>query len=475
MTTSRSAIVRASSWSCVTMTVVSPSFSLQFADLDAHLLPQLGIEVGQRLVEQQHVGAEDERTRQRHPLLLAAGELARQPLAQMLEADEPQGLGDAAGHLRGLDLAHLQPEGDVLRHRQMREERVALKHQAGVALPGRQSRDVAIAETHRPRARLDEARHDAQRRRLAAAGRAEQHHELPVGDVESDVADGVDIAVALGDAIDLEPCHRHTTRLILTKRSVISMTVAISKICRTETAAMVGSIFHSRYWMMAIGKVVRPGPTRNRLISRLPNEDTKPNSAAATTPGRMAGRVTLRKRRQAVGAEALGGLLDRSVETGEAGRHQPHRPWDDDQHMAGDQPAERAEDRQSGVEFDLDVEHVERDAQHDARHHQRQQQQAAQSLAAPEAQPRDAERRRQAEAKADAGRDHRKLQAEQKAGDEAVVAGNGPEPPQRIAFRRKRRDLLAEEGEPGDEDQRRQDIGERDRRPAVEGHTAEQT
>ena len=58
---------------------------------------------------------------------------------------------------------------------------------------------------------------------------------------------------------------------------------------------MVGSIFHSRYCRMAIGKVVRPGPTRNRLISRLPNEDTKPNSAAATTPGRMAGSVTLRK------------------------------------------------------------------------------------------------------------------------------------------------------------------------------------
>ena len=38
--------------------------------------------------------------------------------------------------------------------------------------------------------------------------------------------------------------------------------------------------------------MVRPAPTRNRLISRLPNEVTKPNSAPATMPGRIAGSVT---------------------------------------------------------------------------------------------------------------------------------------------------------------------------------------
>ena len=40
-----------------------------------------------------------------------------------------------------------------------------------------------------------------------------------------------------------------------------------------------------------IGNVVRPGPTRNIDISRLPNDTTKPNSAAATMPGRMVGSV----------------------------------------------------------------------------------------------------------------------------------------------------------------------------------------
>ena len=95
MTTSRSAMVRASSWSCVTMTVVRPSLRLQLADLDADLLAKLCIEVRERLVEQQHVGPEHEGTRQRHALLLAAGQLPRQALAQLLEADEAQRLGYA--------------------------------------------------------------------------------------------------------------------------------------------------------------------------------------------------------------------------------------------------------------------------------------------------------------------------------------------------------------------------------------------
>ena len=58
-----------------------PELPLQLADLDANLLAQLGIEVGERLVEQQHVGPEDERAGQRHTLLLAAGQLPRQAFA----------------------------------------------------------------------------------------------------------------------------------------------------------------------------------------------------------------------------------------------------------------------------------------------------------------------------------------------------------------------------------------------------------
>ena len=61
----------------------------------------------------------------------------------------------------------------------------------------RQARDVLVVEQIRPRGRLDEPGDHPQRRRLAAAGRAEQGHELAVGDVEVELVDGDGLAVVL--------------------------------------------------------------------------------------------------------------------------------------------------------------------------------------------------------------------------------------------------------------------------------------
>ena len=177
---------------------------LQLADLDAHGLAQLGVEVRQRLVEQQHVGPDDQRARQRDALLLAAGELARQALGEAAQAHQSQRFGDARRNVGFRHLAHLEPEGHVLGDGQMREQRVALEHHAGVALPRRQHRDVLAAEAHAAGGRRDEAGDHAQRRGLAAAARPEQHHELAVAHVERDVVHGDGRAEMLGQAFDLE-------------------------------------------------------------------------------------------------------------------------------------------------------------------------------------------------------------------------------------------------------------------------------
>ena len=49
--------------------------ALQPQDLGAHLAAQLGVEVGQRFVEQERVGLPDDGPAHRDPLALAAGEL----------------------------------------------------------------------------------------------------------------------------------------------------------------------------------------------------------------------------------------------------------------------------------------------------------------------------------------------------------------------------------------------------------------
>ena len=76
---------------------------MQAAELVLHALAQLLVERAERLVEQDQLGLEDERARQRDALLLAAGELRRPALAEPAELDhvergfDPPGLSRAAG------------------------------------------------------------------------------------------------------------------------------------------------------------------------------------------------------------------------------------------------------------------------------------------------------------------------------------------------------------------------------------------
>ena len=118
MTTMRSDSAIASSWSWVTRIVVVPTRALDLAQLDLHLLAQLGVEIGQRLVEQQHVRPDHERAGQRHALLLAAGHPPR--IAIRERPDSPTSASASATRFarsaRG-DAPHLEAEGDVLGRR----------------------------------------------------------------------------------------------------------------------------------------------------------------------------------------------------------------------------------------------------------------------------------------------------------------------------------------------------------------------
>ena len=63
---------------------------LELPDLRADAPPELGVEVRERLVEQQHAGLEDERAGHRHALLLATRELAGQTIVQAGQAEKGQ-------------------------------------------------------------------------------------------------------------------------------------------------------------------------------------------------------------------------------------------------------------------------------------------------------------------------------------------------------------------------------------------------
>ena len=64
--------------------------ALQALELAAHLLAQLGVEVGQRLVEQQEPRLVHDGAGERHALLLAAGQPRRRPLLEALQIDDAE-------------------------------------------------------------------------------------------------------------------------------------------------------------------------------------------------------------------------------------------------------------------------------------------------------------------------------------------------------------------------------------------------
>ena len=75
-----------------------------------------------------------------------------------------------------------QRKGEVVEDREMRIERILLEHEGDVARGRRRARSCRAADQDRPASGRFEPGNEPQRRRLAGAGRPEQHDELAVGD-----------------------------------------------------------------------------------------------------------------------------------------------------------------------------------------------------------------------------------------------------------------------------------------------------
>ena len=159
----------------------------QLAQPRARLLAQLGVEVRQRLVHQDHRRVVDQRARDRDALLLAAGELVRQPLAEVARAES---WSSAVVHARCRSRRRRPCAASGRRPRCRTPSCAAtarttgtrgprLRLSAGTSTPRgavedrpcRRSRIVPLVRRLEPRDR-------AQQRRLAAARGAQQRHHL---------------------------------------------------------------------------------------------------------------------------------------------------------------------------------------------------------------------------------------------------------------------------------------------------------
>ena len=173
-----------------------PDLHLDPLQLDLELAPELEVECAQRLVEQQHVGPVHERSRERHALLLTAGQLVRPAVLVPGQFHELERLADPGPGLGLGNALAAQPEPDVVADVEMGEQRVVLEDHVDRALVGGVARHVPAAKLDAaPGRRLEPADHP-QRRGLAAAARAEQREELARFDPKRDPVDRDDVPKA---------------------------------------------------------------------------------------------------------------------------------------------------------------------------------------------------------------------------------------------------------------------------------------
>ena len=179
---------------------------VQLGDLQPGLHPQRGVQVRQRLVEQEHLGLLDDGAADGHPLALAARQHLGQAIHQRAELQDV-GRGLHLGGDGGLvSTHHLQAEGHVLGHRHVRVQRIALEHHGHAALGRWQIIHPHAADAEVTGGDVFQPRHAAQQRALAAARRADEDAELAVVDGERGVADGQRQvgAVALVDLVEID-------------------------------------------------------------------------------------------------------------------------------------------------------------------------------------------------------------------------------------------------------------------------------
>ena len=142
-----------------------------------------------------------QRAGQCHALLLAAGQLAGLAVRHRPQLHQRQHLGGDRRDLGRRAALHLQPETDILRHRQVREQGIALEHGVHRAAVGRVLGDILAVQKDFPRSGRFESRDQAQQRGLAAARGAQKREELALADVYRDIVKRTQGAVALAKGL----------------------------------------------------------------------------------------------------------------------------------------------------------------------------------------------------------------------------------------------------------------------------------
>src|SRR5215472_4034521 len=124
--------------------------------------------------------------------------------AETFKLHQRQHIGDARRDFRFRQALLLQSKSDIAFHREVREQRIGLKHHIDRAPMRRHRRKIDAVEEDAAGARLLKSGNEPQQRGLAAAGRTEQREELALKDLERELVDRGELAEALAQGLNTQ-------------------------------------------------------------------------------------------------------------------------------------------------------------------------------------------------------------------------------------------------------------------------------
>ena len=180
-----------------------PRLMLDILQLVLHILAKLEVKCRKRLVQKKHLGLIDECTRNCHALLLTARERADTATLKATQVDHGKHLLDLRFDLTVGTFSQSQTKRNIIKHVQVWEQRVTLKHGIDLTLIRRQIVDPFSVEIHVARIGCLKAADDAKRGSLSTARGAEERNKLLVVDLQAHVVQNGLSVKRLGDPLEL--------------------------------------------------------------------------------------------------------------------------------------------------------------------------------------------------------------------------------------------------------------------------------
>mmetsp|Transcript_2690 Transcript_2690/g.3216 ORF Transcript_2690/g.3216 Transcript_2690/m.3216 type:complete len:265 (-) Transcript_2690:666-1460(-) len=181
----------------------------QFDHHIQHLVDHLRVKGRCRLVKQHRNRVHGQRPADRHPLLLAARQLAGKLLDMRQQADPAdQGLGLGVGFVARPTQDLLLAQAQVFTHAHMRVELKMLEHHADprpqFCQIGAVGGDLHVLDPDAALLNRLQPVHAFDQGRLAGTGRPADHYDFPLGDMGGAIGQHLEVAVAFGNVFDAD-------------------------------------------------------------------------------------------------------------------------------------------------------------------------------------------------------------------------------------------------------------------------------